>query len=692
MTREPLLDTSAPADRYRDLWDTAPDPPVLRQFLSDYCDLSHAELGEVVLVDQAMRWSAGGGRRVEEYLQDYPDLQQSESVCIDLIYGELRARCEELQPVVAQDMLTRFPQWRDALVKQLEVIDWFDADSTLVQPTHSSEAVTEPAAGSVAGDPSSLAPLTLDDFRIEKQLGAGGMASVYLATQLSLDKPVAIKIMRSIEGQQEEFTPRFFREARAVAALRHENIVDVHGVGRTHDGCPFLVMDLIEGSNLAERLNESPLPAIEAAGIAQQVAKAVGHAHARGIIHRDIKPGNVMLDDRGRVLLTDFGLARVDQPAGQPHSMDGLMIGTPGYMAPEQIDARFGPMGPPADIYGVGAMLYALLTGVAPYRGTSKFELLTRTASDEPVEPPRAVNPEVPRVLETICLKCLQKQPSHRFASMREVEDALHRARDLLSSGSGESSTSRRPTAILWPWALAAAALVLVAIVYVASDDRYKAGEDTPRESTAKDIAVAAPPQTANVQWSLTLHREQSASDTQDLLQSPGPIRTGDSLRVVARLPAERYAYLYWLGADGTVAVLYESDASQDPVRSVAAPASPLEGLPVTDPAGVEVGVLLTTKDPLASPAKVAALLQRAPRIVDPLPFALMVDRQGVENAQGIEIALMDKLGDASRPVGQPAPLKGVTQSEELFEWLERRVGPLGEVSTVVFQHVPADE
>ena len=217
---------------------------------------------------------------------------------------------------------------------------------------------------------------------------------------------------------------RFLREAETVAGLRHANIVQVHEVGDV-DGRPYFTMEFVEGGSLAQKLAGTPQPARQAAALVAAVAEAVHAAHQRGIVHRDLKPGNILLTADGTPKLTDFGLARrLEGAAGLTHS--GAPLGTPSYMAPEQAEGRSREAGPAADTYALGAILYELLTGRPPFRAETAAETLRQVVSRDPVLPSR-LNAAVPRDMETICLKCLEKSPERRYPSAVALADDLQR-------------------------------------------------------------------------------------------------------------------------------------------------------------------------------------------------------------------------------------------------------------------------
>jgi tetratricopeptide (TPR) repeat protein len=255
-------------------------------------------------------------------------------------------------------------------------------------------------------------------------LGRGGMGVVYLARQVKLNRLVALKMVLAGAHAGPHQLARFYTEAEAVARLEHPNIVQIYEVGE-HDALPFFSLEYCPGGSLLQRVAGKPQPPREAAETALQLARAMAAAHDKGIVHRDLKPANVLLSKDGLPKITDFGLAkRLDDDSSQTKS--GTLMGTPSYMAPEQARGETHAIGPLADLYSLGASLYELLTGRPPFLGTTMLETLFQVRNQEPVRPTR-LQPKCPPDLETICLKCLQKEPHQRYASCADLADDLQR-------------------------------------------------------------------------------------------------------------------------------------------------------------------------------------------------------------------------------------------------------------------------
>lgn len=334
--------------------------------------------------------------RLQRLLDELLDSQATpEEVC---------ASCPELLPEVRR-------RWGKIRRVQADLDALFPA---------SSEHGTSPRAVPPAGP----APPEIPGYNVEGVLGRGGMAVVYRAWHQRLHRPVALKMLLAGAHAQPAERERFEREAEAVAALRHPNIVPVYDVGDV-SGQPYFTMELVEGGSLAETIQGVPQSAREAAPLVATLAEAVHAAHQRGIVHRDLKPGNILLAADGTPKVTDFGLARrLDDSAGL--TLSGALVGTPCYMAPEQAQRDKGAIGPATDIYALGTILYELLTGRPPFRSDTASATLHQVVNEEPV-PPRRLNPRVPRDLQTICLKCLHKEPHKRYANAQALAEDLRR-------------------------------------------------------------------------------------------------------------------------------------------------------------------------------------------------------------------------------------------------------------------------
>jgi serine/threonine protein kinase len=403
------------------------------------------DLLEQIRADQFDRWQAGERVSAEAYLKQHPTLRDDPIAVVDLIYSEILLR-EQLGEVVGiEEYVRRFPTYATALRRQLVLHDLFRPD-LLGQQADQNRATPYPSCGDrrVATDSDRTFPLRPSDgtgkndgaengparwpvipgYRIEGKLGSGGCGVVYRARQLSLGRTVALKMLHHAEVPEPQELALFRNEAEAVARLHHPHIVQIHEFGE-FEGRPYFVMEYVEGGGLDRRLAGTPMPPREAAGLVATLADAVHSVHAHGIVHRDLKPANILLDEGGVPKIADFGLAkRIGAEASL--TQNGSVVGTPAYMAPEQACGRSREIGPPTDVYSLGAILYQALTGRSPFQGDSMLAVLEQVKSVPPTAP-RGIRPGLARDLETICLKCLEKTPARRYGTAAALAEDLRR-------------------------------------------------------------------------------------------------------------------------------------------------------------------------------------------------------------------------------------------------------------------------
>ncbi len=273
------------------------------------------------------------------------------------------------------------------------------------------------------GEPSPEAR-RLGGYELQHEIARGGMGMVYQARRSADGAAVAVKLLTGGELASDESRRRFLREAEAAAALEHEAIVRTHEAGE-HEGQAYLVMELVTGGTLADSARRHPYSPRLAAELAEEIARAVAYAHSRGVLHRDLKPSNILLDTAGRPHVADFGLARrMDHATASELTVSGQVLGSPAYMSPEQAAGRTSLIGVRSDVYSLGAILYWLLAGRPPFEGQSVHEILAQTEKTDPA-PPGKFRQGVPRDLEAVCLKCLEKNPAHRYAGAAELADEL---------------------------------------------------------------------------------------------------------------------------------------------------------------------------------------------------------------------------------------------------------------------------
>jgi hypothetical protein len=368
-----------------------------------------------------------------------------------------------------------------------------------LQPDHATDNPDNTASGLRAEEtqlppaapppPPTFTGPTVPGYEILAELGRGGMGVVYKARHLGLNRLVALKMILSGGHASAEQMARFRREAEAVAQLQHPNIVQIYDIGE-HLGLPYFSLEFVDGGSLADRIKRQPPSHREAAAWIETLARAVHAAHVRGILHRDLKPANVMVTEDGTLKITDFGLAKkLGETNGETQT--GEVLGTPSYMAPEQAAGRIHDFGPGTDIYALGSIFFQLLTGTPPFVGASIWELVHQVLTQEPPLP-RTLKPEVPADLETICLKCLAKEPAQRYASAHDLAEELRRFLDdrpietqpTMTLRRAPTPTRRRPAYV----ALAAGAVVTAATlagVWLGVDRRPRLQAEEPARSAA---------------------------------------------------------------------------------------------------------------------------------------------------------------------------------------------------------------
>jgi tetratricopeptide (TPR) repeat protein len=434
-------------ERFEQAWQQGESPALDAYLGSAAAGRESLLLAELVKIDLECRWRrAGPGGsgmdtpatgpedslpqrpRLEDYLRRYPGLGPGGELPLDLIGEEYRVRHWWGDRPGQAEYRQRFPNRGAPLDELLARID--------------AEMAAE-GRPAVAG---------LEDFEVLEELGRGGAGVVYKARQKSLQRLVALKVLSAPGPAGGPEMERFRAEARLAAGLIHPSIVQIYEVGESN-GQPYLCLEHVAGGTLSQRLAGAPLPAAQAATLGETLARAVHYAHERGVIHRDLKPANVLLSVSGRSQsgvgsaplserplnewvpkITDFGLAKKLDEQGLTQT--GAILGTPSYMAPEQAAGGGKTVGPAADVYALGAVLYECLTGRPPFRGATILQTLEQVRTQEPA-PPRSLQPGVPRELETICLKCLEKDPKRRYAT------ALALAEDLRRFGAGEPIVAR---------------------------------------------------------------------------------------------------------------------------------------------------------------------------------------------------------------------------------------------------------
>jgi eukaryotic-like serine/threonine-protein kinase len=398
----------------------------------DDLDLDMVRRIEAVCLRFEADWRAGKRPAIEDYLAEVSQEGRA-ALRTELVTLE----CELLQaqeagaapPATAADAPTVPPSFPTFAVPGGTGILPVDDKPAGKMPAPHQDATVDlgPSASTAPEMTVSTQIRYFGDYEITRELARGGMGVVFQARQVSLNRAVALKMILAGQLANETDVKRFYAEAEAAANLDHPGIVPIFEVGE-HEAQHYFSMGFVEGRSLSQRLADGPLPARQAAELIRRVSEAIEYAHQRGVIHRDLKPANILLDRSGNPRVTDFGLAKkVQGDSGLTGS--GQIMGTPSYMPPEQAGGPRGDVGPAADVYALGATLYALVTGRPPFQAATAMDTVLQVISDEPV-PPRRLNASVPRDVETIALKCLEKEPAKRYASALALAEDLRRYLD----------------------------------------------------------------------------------------------------------------------------------------------------------------------------------------------------------------------------------------------------------------------
>ncbi len=404
----------------------------------------------------------------------------------------------------------------------------------------------------LTAQPTPLRPF--GDYELLEEIARGGMGIIYKARQKSLGRIVAVKVLLFGDHSSQQLAQRFRTEAAAAASLQHPNIVAIHEVN-AHEGQPFFVMDFVEGQSLGKLNAECEVRNADwlrrAARYVKIVAEAIHYAHERGILHRDLKPSNVLIDPFDQPRVSDFGLAKRLHHDSEL-TLSGQVLGSPNYMPPEQAATKRGLVGRRSDVYSLGAILYHLLTGRPPFVGETLTDTLQDVVNKEPVSP-RLLNPSVPPDLETLCLKCLEKEPARRYQTAQALAEDLDR---FLRA---EPIRARRigPTARLWRWCrrkpvvatLGSATLLLLLAVAIGSPIAvWRINKERQRAEKGELTARSSELVTRQKAYASDMNRAQQAlaqnnlDSTLELLNRHRPFLSEDRTNSNSRLPESEHA------------------------------------------------------------------------------------------------------------------------------------------------------
>jgi len=447
------------------------------------------------------------------------------------------------------------------------------------------------ASGGFSTSEEAPIPHSFGRYRVDGVLGRGGFGAVYRAWDDQLQRPVAIKVT-----YREKLAPAlremFLTEARSVAALDHPSIVPVYDVGQTDSGDYFVVSKLIGGSDLAARLQTDRFTHEQAVDIIRSVALALHHAHSRGLVHRDVKPGNILIDNKGNAFLTDFGLALSENQLGRGASLVGTLL----YMSPEQARREGNRVDGRSDVYSLGVVLYQLLTDRTPFRSPEALELLDLIATTD-VRPPRQIDDTIPPQVEQVCLKALSRTPAERYSTAKDFADAL-----------AESIHPSPPPVKRDRRVMLAAGLAFLATIGLVLLFMFRSGGAADSQgASATDIAsLVVPGGTLPADLRVERFEMQVSRNRGPFvpIDQAAPLRSGDHVRFSVELNRAAYAGLVWIDGQGAIEEIFPSDPEaghrgSEPIRRLKSPQQLDRGWPVVGPGGIETAVLVISDQPL---------------------------------------------------------------------------------------------
>lgn len=740
-------------DRFESAWQNGEEPDI-DEFAAELKDDSRRQqaLHELVLIDLEYRWrrtapairvaqggsalkqtpspfAASGRPFLEDYIERWPEFGPVERIPTSAIVHEFRVRCDAGDTPELAEYFRRFPNQARSLHEalQLEVEDRLHATKTLQATEPFESASTGPTDETPATDhqrpaKQKLAPGDqLGRYRILWPVGHGAMGIVYLAYDPDLDRQIAIKVPFLDGPHAERLIQRFRREAKLTASLRHPNICRVLDVDRQND-IDFLTMDYIDGTSLETLLKSGPLvPPAQAAQIVRKIALALQEAHAAGVIHRDVKPSNILIDRRGEPVLTDFGLARRPEIDESEQTRPGEWLGTPAYMAPEQFSGHADDVTPGCDIFSLGVVLYRLLTGQRPFSDGHRREDISRRT---PPTRPHLLRTGLSARLSEVCLHALRFDPRERFNSAGEFATALEpfaNESPLEASQRGSSLVMAPPRRRMATHFLSRL-LMLVLIGWSAVAGGYAAwvmfheesGPLLTRPASASTVATGRASLLRHLpRVELHIQRAQQTEGYQVLGPELGSLKDGDKMQFHVSLDEPAFVALFYVDADGTVSRRWPlaGQTSNPPQKDVWDPplaaAGELQEMHLLgEKAGIELIVAVASSTPFEESSLAMIERLRLNPINSSAGFSFLARRETPTGNEATRESATTSVRLTTMPLGADPRLFGLTATDttraisgrtttQKSEWLDweqfaERLAQQGEFCHgLAFHHAP---
>ncbi len=589
-----------PAQRLLDLW-AAGTPPALAEFLDAAGTLPPHDLMAVLRADQQRRWERGERPPAEAYLALPQVRAAGDEVALDVIFSEVVLRQDRNECPTADEYVRRFP----AFERPLRLLF---TDEQGMQSSFRGNTTVDRLTAPAPARPSAGVPETVGNYRIVMALDAGGQAAVYRAVHTGLGKDVVLKLSHRPLPADQAGQDHLAVEGRILADLDHPNLARVYDLG-THDGRLYLVMELVRGRTLEQHARQANLSPREAAALVAKVARALAVAHGRGVIHGDIKPKNILIDENGEPRLIDFGMARLRHAYAEDTVPSGTVSGTVSYMAPEQARGENERVGPRSDLFGLGGVLYFLLTGRAPYQGSDLYATLEEARRCAWDRKPLARGAIPPRLAE-VCARAMAADPAERSRSAEEMAAELEAL----------ARPSRRPVLLAAALAAVLLGVGLLVFLFTRTSDNVPSPGGGPAVGPGRSAVVPA-----DSAFSLSVRFWREDGGPFDLLQA-APLRTGDDVIIRGKIPAGLHGSLFLLDGAGKLEHLLDRPAGE-----FRFPAQENSSVPVRGPAGTECLLLCARASGPATVGELQPLCGKAgPWPALPKPVVLRMDRQKV--------------------------------------------------------------